>query len=521
MLRIDNVKVNKDLNLEELKDLVSKKYRINKNDIQDFTIYKKSIDARDKSNVHYVYSFNVMVTNESKYSRYTLNEDGKRLEKIEIKRTSKLPPVIVGSGPAGLFAALQMVKYGLTPIILERGKNVEERQKDAEEYFKTGKVNESSNVQFGEGGAGTFSDGKLNTGISSVYIAKVLETFVSFGAPEQILYVNKPHIGTDNLVKIVKNIRKYIESKGGKYIFSAHFDDFDIQNGKIVSVRYNEVEKINTDTLVLATGHSSRDIFELMKKKNVEMEKKNFSVGVRIEHKQKLINKSQYGTKTSLNLPPAEYKLVYHGKDRSCYSFCMCPGGVVVASASEKNTIVTNGMSTFIRDLENANSALLVNVTVDDFKGKDILAAVDFQRKLEEAAYILGGKNGFAPAQKVIDFLEGRETKEFGEVKPTYLPGVKPSNLNDILPNFVKETLKEGIKYFGKIIKGFDADDSVITGVETRSSSPLKITRDINTLMSKSVYGLYPTGEGPGYAGGIMSAAIDGIKVANMIISNE
>lgn len=397
----------------------------------------------------------------------------------------------------GLFAALILVYNGIKPIIIEQGKKVEERIKDVEEFIKTGNLNVNSNIQFGEGGAGTFSDGKLTTGINDPLCKIVLDEFVKFGAPEQIKYVNKPHIGTDNLVNVIGNMRDYIIKKGGEFLFNQKVVDFKFEYNKIKSV-ITDKREIETDTAVLAIGHSARDTFEMLYKKNVKMEKKNFSVGVRIEHKQKMINESQYGNKSKLRLPVAEYKLAYHNKEtgRSCYSFCMCPGGYVMASSSEEETIVTNGMSKFARDGENANSAILVNVTPDDFKGDSPLEGMYFQKDLEHRAFVLGGSNYYAPVQKLKDFFENRKTENLGEIKPTYEPGVTMSNLNEILPDFVASTLKEGITYFDTKIKGFANDDAILTGVETRSSSPVKILRKEN-LMSCSVEGLYPCGEGP------------------------
>lgn len=396
-----------------------------------------------------------------------------------------------------MFAALILVCNGIKPIVVEQGKKVEERIKDVEEFIKTGNLNVNSNIQFGEGGAGTFSDGKLTTGINDPLCKIVLDEFVKFGAPEQIKYVNKPHIGTDNLVNVIANMRDYIIKKGGEFLFNEKVVDFKFEYNKIKSV-ITDKREIETDTAVLAIGHSARDTFEMLYKKNVKMEKKNFSVGVRIEHKQKMINESQYGNKSKLRLPVAEYKLAYHNKEtgRSCYSFCMCPGGYVMASSSEEETIVTNGMSKFDRDGENANSAILVNVTPDDFKGDSPLEGMYFQKDLERKAFVLGGSNYYAPVQKLKDFFENRKTENFGDVKPTYEPGVTMSNLNEILPDFVASTLKEGITYFDTKIKGFANDDAILTGVETRSSSPVKILRKEN-LMSCSIEGLYPCGEGP------------------------
>ena len=519
MLRIDNVKIFEDLELEELKTTLCKKYNISLQDVEYFSIYKKSIDARDKENVYYNYTFNIALKDERKFKKYSVNTENKLEEKLVKNRKSKFNPVIVGAGPSGLFCALELVEYGIQPIIIEQGSKVEKRIQDVDNYIKTGKVNTKSNVQFGEGGAGTFSDGKLTTGINDKNCKKVLENFVKFGAPKQILYINKPHIGTDNLVNIVANIRKYIESKGGQYIFDTKVVDIVFENNKVTAVVCDDGQIIKTDTVVLAIGHSARDTFKLLKEKNIKMEKKNFSVGVRIEHLQNDINNSQYGTHTKLNLPPAEYKLVYHGNDRSCYSFCMCPGGTVMPSASEEDAIVTNGMSKYNRDLENANAALLVNVLTEDFKTDDVLEGMYFQEKLEKEAYILGGKSGKAPAQKLGDFLNNIESTEIGKIKPSYMPGVKLTNLNELLPDFVAKTLKEAIMYWDKKIHGFADSDAILTAIETRSSSPIKIIRN-DKFMAENIQGLYPAGEGPGYAGGIMSAAVDGIKIARAIIIN-
>lgn len=428
--------------------------------------------------------------------------------------------MIVGAGPAGLFAGLVFVNNGIKPIIIEQGKKVEERKKDVEEFLKTGKLNPSSNVQFGEGGAGTFSDGKLTTGINNKFCENVLNEFVKFGAPEEIKYINKPHIGTDKLIDIIANIRNYIIKNGGEFLFEEKVIDFNFENKMMKQVITNK-RIIDANNVILAVGHSARDIFELLHKKDVLMERKNFSVGVRIEHKQKMINESQYGKNPKLKLPPAEYKLVYHNKEtgRSCYTFCMCPGGVVIASSSEEGTIVTNGMSTYLRDGENANSAILVNVTPNDFEGESPLAGMYFQKELEEKAFILGGKNYSAPAQKVGDFFKGEMSKEFGNVEPTYKPGISFVDLNELFPTYIAETLKEGIQYFDTKIHGFANDDAILTAVESRSSSPVKINRDEN-LMSCSVKGLYPCGEGAGYAGGIMSSAVDGIKCAIAVLES-
>ena len=517
MIRISNIKIRKDLSDEELFDEVFKRYKINKLDVSEQRIVKKSIDARNKADIFYNYAVELCCKNEQKIKNVQIVKEKEPI-RISVNRKSGSRPVIVGAGPAGLFAALTFVQNGVKPIVIEQGKTVDERMKDVEEFQKTGKLNPISNVQFGEGGAGTFSDGKLTSGIHDSLCKKVLQEFYNFGAPEQILYINKPHIGTDNLVNIIRNMRNEIIKQGGEFLFNTKVTDFEINNSKVTAVFCGE-KKIETDTVVLAIGHSARDTFETLYKKGANMKKKNFSVGVRIEHKQSMINESQYGNITKLKLPPAEYKMAYHGEERSCYTFCMCPGGAVIASSSEPGTIVTNGMSKFARDGENSNSAVLVNVTPDDFKGESPLEGMFFQKELEEKAFKLGGGNYYAPIQRFEDFENNKKSEYIGEIKPTYKPGVTLSNLNDILPEYVSKTLVEGIKYFDKSIRGFANPDAILTGVETRSSSPVQITRNENK--ESNIMGLYPCGEGPGYAGGIMSAAVDGIKCAIAVLEKE
>ena len=519
MIRVRDLKVREDFTKEELLLFACQKSRIFKEDVKDFRIVKKSIDARDKNDVFYVYTIDFLVENEEKYAHFEkITEMPNKDIKIEVKRKSALRPVVVGAGPAGLFATLTLAQNGVKPIVLEQGKCVEERTKDVELFWKEGILNTTSNVQFGEGGAGTFSDGKLTTGVNDPLCQKVLEEFYHFGAPEQILYMSKPHIGTDNLKTIVRNMHEEIKRLGGEIFFEEKVTDFEIQEGKITKVFCQSGKEVPTDAVILAIGHSAKDLFEKLYEKGANMEKKNFSVGVRIEHHQKMINKSQYGTKTKLKLPPAEYKLSYQGEDRACYTFCMCPGGVVVASSSEENTVVTNGMSLFSRDGENANSALLVNVTPEDFKGDSPLEGLYFREKLEKAAFEKGGKNYFAPAQLVGDFLNHTSSTQIGEVKPTYQPGITLCDLHEILPGFVSKTLEEGIAYFDAKIKGFASHDAVLTGVETRSSSPVKIVR--NEAYESNLKGLYPCSEGAGYAGGIMTASVDGIKCALAVLQN-
>lgn len=516
MIKITNIKIKADLSDDELFEKIYKKYKINKNDVTERRIIKKSIDARNKADIFYNYSVELECKNENKIKNVQIVKKEEPF-KIIVNRKSSKRPVIIGAGPAGLFSALTLAQNGIKPIIIEQGKTVDERKKDVEEFQKTGKLNTLSNVQFGEGGAGTFSDGKLTSGIHNPLCKIVLKEFYNFGAPAQILYINKPHIGTDNLINIIRNMRNEIIKLGGEFLFNEKVTDFEFENSKVTAVICSK--RIETDTVILAIGHSARSTFEKLYEKGVKMEKKNFSIGVRIEHKQSMINKSQYGEITKLKLPPAEYKMAYHGENRSCYTFCMCPGGTVIASSSEPETIVTNGMSVYARNGENANSAVLVNVTPNDFKGESPLEGMYFQKDLEQKAFKLGGSNYNAPIQRFEDFENNVKSTHIGEIKPTYKPGVTLSNLNEILPDFISKTLIEGIKYFDKSIKGFAHPDAILTGVETRSSSPVQITRNENK--QSNIKGLYPCGEGAGYAGGIMSAAVDGIKCAIAVLTQE
>lgn len=528
-LKIDNLKIRQDLEDVNIIKNACAKNKIDFNLVKNWKILKKSIDARNKEDIFYNYSVILEIVgpiNKKQFSNnkdaIILSEDDVSKEPIKILRKSNSSPIIIGAGPAGLFCALTLIDNGIKPIIVEQGKTVENRVKDVDLFLKDGILNVNSNVQFGEGGAGTFSDGKLTTNLHTPLCKKVIDEFIKYGAPSEIAYINKPHIGTDNLLKIVANIRNHILDKGGKFLFNTKAIDFEVKNNKITKlfcVKDGQAITLETDALILAIGHSSRDMFKTLYKKKVNIEQKNFSVGVRIEHKQEMINKAQYGTKTKLKLPPAEYKLAYHGENHSCYTFCMCPGGKVIASSSEPNTIVTNGMSKFARDEENANSALLVNVTPNDLKSDNPLAGMYFQKELEEKAFVLGGSNYFAPIQRVDDFLNNRKSEFIGNIKPSYKPGVTLSNLQEILPDFVIKTLKEGIIYFDSKLKGFASPDSILTGVETRSSSPITIKR--NEKYMSNIYGIYPCGEGAGYAGGIMSAGVDGIKVGMAILQNE
>lgn len=519
MIRLSNVKIRANLDDRQVIDLALKKYNIKPHEIKSAYIFKRSIDARNKKDIYYNYAVDVDMKVSRIIKGATVVEEDEYPD-INILRKSKSKIAVVGSGPAGLFCALTLVDNGFCPVVFERGADVEKRVEIVDNFINNGTLNTTTNIQFGEGGAGTFSDGKLNTGNTSIFSRKVLEEFVRFGAPREILYVAKPHIGTDNLVKIVKNMREYIISKGGEFRFETQVTDLVINKGKLVGIKCGE-EEIKTDTVVLAIGHSARDTFKMILDKNIQIVPKNFAIGARIEHLQKDINFAQYGDECEFELPPAEYKLVYHAKNgRVCYTFCMCPGGQVMASSSDVDTVVTNGMSRFARDGKNANSALLVEVRPEDCGGSSPLSGMYFQEALEKKAFLMGGLNYYAPAQKVGDYLEGVTTTSFEKVEPTYKPGVMPSNLNELFPGFVNETLKEAIVELDKKMHGFADKDAVLTAVETRTSSPVQITRDKNSLMS-NVYGIYPCGEGAGYAGGIMTAAVDGIKVAIKILEKE
>lgn len=479
-----------------------------------FAILKKSLDARDKSNIRFVYTI--------AFSKTPVRTERPPLERLEKTKCPEKPVVIVGSGPAGLFCAIRCIERGITPIVIERGAPVDERARDIDAFVETGTLNTESNIQFGEGGAGTFSDGKLNTQTHSILNKEVLETFVRFGAPEEILWLNKPHIGSDNLRVVVKNMREYILQKGGEVRFYTRLDDLQIQGGGLQSitvrnVKTQAVEIMEISALVLAIGHSARDTFETLQKRGVEMQAKDFAVGVRIEHLQSRIGFAQYGEKYEL-LPPADYKLVAHTPERSAFTFCMCPGGYVMPATSEEHAVVTNGMSNYAREGENANSALIVQVTRADF-GEKPLDGVAFQRQMEKNAYIAGGKNYSAPVQKLGDFLSDKESFNFGEVKPTYLSGTAFADMREVLPSYICQTLKTAIGQMDKRLHGFASPDALMTGVETRTSSPVRIVRDNESLQSVNVENVYPCGEGAGYAGGITSSACDGLRVADAIFA--
>ena len=437
-----------------------------------------------------------------------------------VTRQPERNPIVIGFGPAGMFAALTLTRSGLEPIIFERGGDTDSRVAAVEKFFNGEALDENSNVQFGEGGAGTFSDGKLTTRLNDPLIDFVLKTFVDAGAPAEILREQKPHVGTDNLRTVVKNIRKEILSRGGKIFFNAQVTNIEIVDGKISGVIVNGSEKFSTDAIFLAVGHSARDTYEMLNRRGVAMSAKDFAVGVRIEHPQEFINRAQYAEDfRNPKLPVAEYVLTFKDelRGRGAYSFCMCPGGLVVAATSERGHVVTNGMSNFRRDSGTANGALVVTVGKKDF-GSDVLSGVNFQRQLEQVAFVHGGKNYRAPVQSVGDFINGRVGSENFLVKPTYSIGFTPADLHEILPRDVCLTLIDALKFFDKKIPGFAAADVPLTGVETRTSSPVRILRDDETRQSVNVENFYPIGEGAGYSGGITSSAIDGIKSAKIFL---
>ena len=523
MIRIRQVKAKINASDEELIKKIADKLKINQDEILDYSIKKKSLDARDKQDIHYVYEFDVEVKDENKVLKRRSKDILKTPNEeyvFNITGTKKLEyrPIIVGSGPAGLFCGYMLAKYGYKPLIIERGEKIEERIRTVEKFWQTGELNKESNVQFGEGGAGTFSDGKLNTLVKDKMFRnkKVLEIFVEAGAPEEILYINKPHIGTDLLRTVVKNLRNKIIEMGGEFKFNSCLTNINIENGKINSIQINNNEIIKTDILVLAIGHSARDTFRMLNNNKIEMSAKPFAIGVRVQHKQEMINKSQYGENHSPELPTASYKLTHKASNgRGVYTFCMCPGGFVVNSSSEENRLAINGMSNFKRDEQNANSAVIVTITPEDFGDKP-LDGLKFQEKLEGITYKKG--NGKIPVQLFGDFKENTKSKEFKDIKPVMKGGYEFANLQEIFPEYITESLIEAIIEFDKKIKGFSNNDTILAAIESRTSSPVRIQRDEKG--QSNIIGVYPCGEGAGYAGGITSSAMDGIKIAEYIANN-
>lgn len=518
MIRLRQIKVKiEEDNLVNIKRQVIKKIKVDQ--INKINIVKKSIDARDKNNIYFVYELDIETQFEEKLLKKNLNDVIKTPnEEYIVEVTGTTPyerPIIIGSGPAGLFCAYILAEKGYKPLIIERGEQIEDRIKTVENFFKTNILNEESNVQFGEGGAGTFSDGKLNTLVKDKENRKnkILNIFVECGAPQEIKYLNKPHIGTDILRKVVINLRNKIISLGGEFRYNTKLTNLIIENNKISKIELNNKEIIEAKILILAIGHSARDTYYMLKDNKLNMKPKPFAIGLRVEHPQIMINKSQYGNNYD-KLPPCSYKLTYTTKEnRGVYSFCMCPGGYVVNSSSEKGFLSINGMSNYNRETTNANSAIVVTITPKDF-GEDITSGIEFQRRLEQKAYELG--NGKIPIQTYIDYKNNEETKTLGNIKPITKGEYVPSNLNEILPDYVNRSIKEAMPIFGKKIKGFDRDDTIMLGIESRTSSPIRIERNEEGI--SNIEGIYPCGEGAGFAGGITSAAIDGMKIAESII---
>lgn len=521
MIRISQIKLPIKHTEEDLKNAVVKALKLPIGKLKRYSIIKKSIDAR-KEEVKYIYTVDVEVTPEQKEKEAVIvnrcrNANVSITEKSEYSfvpsgtRKLKSRPVVVGTGPAGLFTAWLLAKNGYQPLVVERGFDVSKRVKAVEHFWKTGELNPQCNVQFGEGGAGTFSDGKLNTLVKDAYhrYGLVMETFVQYGAPSEILYLNKPHIGTDKLRNVVENLREDIVRLGGEVRFEAELTDILIEQNHIYAIELNHKETIPCEVLIPAIGHSARDTFELLLQRGLSMSAKAFAIGLRIEHKQSMISQTQYG-REYIHLPAADYKLTHQtDSGRGVYSFCMCPGGFVVNASSEAGHLAVNGMSNYRRDEENANSAIVVTVQPGDFGDNGPLGGVAFQRKWEQAAYTAG--RGSVPVQLFGDLLRNRESVTIGNVTPNIKGAYRLSNLTGCLPGEVCEALKDGILAFDHRIKGFGHEEAVLSGVESRTSSPVRIER--NDFLESNIGGIYPCGEGAGYAGGITSAAIDGIKV--------
>lgn len=527
MIRLSNIRLPLGCTDADILAACARELRVAPEAIASASLYRRSIDARRKDDIHYITSVdvclhcsehaalskakskNAAITAPYRYTPLTPRDPAKR-------------PLIVGAGPAGLFCALTLVQSGVRPILIDRGSAVEERTKAVNAFWNGGTLNTECNVQFGEGGAGTFSDGKLNTGTKDSRARKVLLDFVAHGAPASILIDAMPHIGTDKLRGTVRSIREELLRRGADVFFDTKLSDILIRGGRVagaVVTRDGRERTIECSELVLAVGHSARDTFTLIADKGIPIEPKPFSVGVRIEHLRERIDRAQYGQRHR-ELPAAYYKHSVHLKDgRGVYTFCMCPGGLVVAAASEPGSVVTNGMSEYARDRVNSNAALLVTVTPDDLRGADPLKGMRFHRELERAAFTAGGSSYRAPVQRAGDFVRGVGSDRFGEVLPSYRPGTEFAPLESYLPSFVTDSLREALPLIDRRLRGFNHPDALLTGVESRSSSPVRILRD-DTMQSAALRGLYPCGEGAGYAGGIISAAVDGVKVAEQIILN-
>ena len=519
MIRIRDIALPPEHDHNQLLYEAVKLLKVSASKIRKLTLVRRSVDARKKPDVKIIYTVDVTIDGSE---QKILKQSGCKRAAIAQKTYYKVPsavsterPVVVGFGPAGMFAALVLAMAGLRPIVLERGEDAQSRHEKVERFFATGQLDTRSNVQFGEGGAGTFSDGKLNTGVNNERIGWILEQFVKAGAREEILFDAKPHIGTDVLLEVVQNIRHRIISLGGEVRFNTQVTGICSENGKLTGL-ITERETIPCNHAIFAIGHSARDTFSMLLQQGIAMEPKPFSMGVRIEHKQNMVNKAQYGTE-DLPLPPADYKLVKHLDGETVYTFCMCPGGFVVAAASEEGGVVTNGMSYADRDGENANAALLVTLNPSDFPYEGVLGGVRWQREIEQRAFAVSGSYR-APAQLVGDFLDKKPSSGCGAVIPTYRPGVHWCDLHDVLPQKITGAIEQALPLLDRNLAGFASRDAVLTAPETRSSSPVRILR--GESKESSLKGLYPSGEGAGYAGGIMSAAIDGMMSAEALIAS-
>lgn len=528
MLKLTGLKLPLDFKKEDLRRVAAQKLRLPESAVVSATLAKKSVDARRKDQVHFVCAVEAEIDgNEEKILARRRDSSVQKAQpyRYDLPRGEKLSqrPVVVGFGPAGMFAALLLAQCGQNPIVLERGMPVEERERSVTRFWKDRVLDPESNVQFGEGGAGTFSDGKLTTGTGDGRIRKVLEELVRSGAPEEILYEAKPHIGTDKLPGVVRSIRERVIALGGEVRFSTRAAGFLLREGKLTGLRLRTPsgeEVLECSQVILAVGHSARDTFEELHRLGLPMEAKAFSVGARIEHPASLIDRAQYGAFAGHPaLGAADYKLSCHLENgRGVYTFCMCPGGYVTGAASELGGVVTNGMSPWARDGKNSNAALLVGVTPEDYGQEGPLAGIGFQRRIEQAAFRLAGGDYSAPAQRVADFLAGVPSKSFGGVAPTYEPGVALTDLTHCLPGFVADSMRAALPILGRRLRGFDDGDAVLTAPETRSSSPVRVLRGEN-FQSPLAQGLYPCGEGAGYAGGIVSAAVDGLRCAEAVMA--